>query len=153
MADQTDAAGRSGKLIVLAALFLVILPSASLAGWLYWLASEDRPWMMGFGAVLVVFVMVSWPVEFLLSRNERLRRLTGGGRFHRTVVQSISLYLLLIIVVGLNDLDHDRSLQSNLKEYLLTIGLAAAFLFFLELSQPIIMRRWAAWRQRRTRKS
>lgn len=152
MPDKAESAQRPAKLFVVAMILVVVLPLASLLGWFYWVLSEGRPWMMGFGAFMAIFVVISWPLEFLLKRNRYLLACTGGGRFHETAVRAVSFYLPLVMVVALNDVDHARSTRSNLTEYVLTIALATGFLIAVEMLQAVAKQKWAALRQRRTSK-
>lgn len=152
MVDREDTPAKHAKLIIVAVILLGIVPATALAGWLYWIASESRPWMIGFGPFLAFFILVSWPIEFLLSQNRWLRQVTGGGQLHKTVVKFVPLYLLIGIVVAFSDLDHGQGMQANLNDYIFTIAFVTVCLIALELIQPVIARRWATFRQRSKRR-
>jgi hypothetical protein len=62
-------ADRNDKLLLSAIVLFLGPPAFAIAGWLIWLASEQRPWLISFGTVLVVIFLVSWPVEYWLKRQ------------------------------------------------------------------------------------
>ncbi|QFT92445.1 hypothetical protein FIU86_06295 [Roseovarius sp. THAF9] len=96
--------------------------------------------MLSLGGVVAVVLLVCLPVETMLSGLTWLRRLTGGGRFHRKVITSVSFYMPLLLLIACHDLSHEAGARANLQEYVLTIMLAVLLLGVFELLEGAYVR-------------
>lgn len=148
MIDLRARASRNDKLLLASLVLLVGVPVFALAGWLIWSASAFWPWLMSFGTVLVVLFLLKWPLEHWLKRQNWFKHKAGTGWFRELLLKFLTFYLPVLVIVGVNDLDHDKSLASNLREYVLTI---ATFLVAIIVVETIFeaVRRW--WKGRHKR--
>lgn len=132
------------KLWLSALVLFVGLPTFAICGWLFFLASEERPWLMSFGMVLLVLFLVNWPLEMWLKRQTWFKRMAGDGQFRETILKFPTLYLPMLVIVGVNDLDHGRSVAENLREYALTIAAFMVLLVVVEVALAALSRWWKA---------
>lgn len=141
-------AARTDKFLLIALSLFIVLPAFAVAGWLIWLASDQRPWLMSFGFVLVVLFLVMWPFEFLLKQQPWFSRMAGGGRFQERILKFLTFYFPCLIIVGVNDLEHERGVADNLHEYALSIVMYVVLLVVLETIFEAISRYWRSKRQK-----
>lgn len=132
------------KLWLSALVLFVGLPAFAISGWFIFLASEERPWLMSFGMVLFVLFLVNWPLELWLKQKVWFKRMVGDGQFRQTILKFPTLYLPMLVIVGVNDLDHGRSVAENLREYALTITGFLILLVITEAALAAISRWWKA---------
>lgn len=144
-----EKADRTDKFLLAAMVLFVGLPAFALAGWLVWDASDARPWLMSFGTVLVVMFLVNWPLAFWLKRQAWFNRMAGDGWYREVILKFLTLYLPMLVIVGVNDLDHSRSMAENLREYLVTIAGFLVLLVAAETALTLLSRWWNARRGKR----
>jgi hypothetical protein len=71
--------------------------------------------------------------------------MAGDGQFREVILKFPTLYLPMLVVVGVNDLDHGRTMAENLREYVWTIAGFMVLLVVVETALAVVSPWWKAW--------